>query len=77
MYYFEKHTEMTKSCLVFHIHWAGRILVLRPGIEPLPPAMEAQRSNQRTTREVPGVFAKFISNTEPSLAILKQHTLWK
>ena len=30
-----------------------RILVPRPGIEPTPPAVEAQSLHRRTTREVP------------------------
>ena len=32
---------------------AGRILLLQPGIEPVPPALEAWCLNQWTTREVP------------------------
>ena len=32
---------------------ACRISVPRPGIKPMPPAVEARRPNHRTTREVP------------------------
>ena len=32
---------------------ACRILVPRPGIEPMPPAVEAQSPNHWTAREVP------------------------
>ena len=32
---------------------ACRILVPQPGIEPVPPAVEAQRPNHWTTREIP------------------------
>ena len=35
-------------------HAARRILVPRPGTEPVPPAVEAQTLNHWTTREVPG-----------------------
>ena len=33
-----------------------RILVSHPGIKPTPPAVEGQRLNHRTTREVPTLF---------------------
>ena len=33
--------------------WHAEILVPRPGIEPVPPAMEAQSLNHWTTREYP------------------------
>ena len=33
---------------------ACRILVPRPGIKPMPPAVEAQSLHHCTTREVPG-----------------------
>ena len=36
-----------------HNHKACRILALQPGIEPVPPAVEAQSLNRWTTREVP------------------------
>ena len=52
-------------------HTAGGILVPRPGIEPVPPTVEAWSPNHWTTREVPcqPVFkARFIS-TEPSLVL--------
>ena len=34
-------------------HAAGGILVPQPGIEPVPPALEAQNLNHWTTRDVP------------------------
>ena len=33
-----------------------QILVFQSGVEPAPPALEAQNLNHWTTREVPGVF---------------------
>ena len=43
--------------LVFFFFWPHRVawglLVPRPGIEPAPPAVEAQRLNRWTAREVP------------------------
>ena len=36
-------------------HAACGILVPRPGIEPVPPEVEAQSPNHRTAREVPQV----------------------
>ena len=38
---------------VWPCHTACRILVPRPGTEPVPPAVEAQSLNHWTTREVP------------------------
>ena len=35
---------------------AYRILVPQPGIEPVPPAVEARSLNHWTTREVPGMI---------------------
>ena len=32
---------------------AYRILVPQPGIEPMPPAVEAQYLNHQTTKEIP------------------------
>ena len=40
---------------------ACKILVPRPGIEPVPPALEAGRSNLWTTREVPKYFSHLYS----------------
>ena len=62
--------EMTWSYLrfgvfIFYIfrpcHVACRILVPRPGIEPAPPAVEAQHLNHWTTREVPDLGFKRIT----------------
>lgn len=39
-----------------HLAAACRILVPCPGIEPLPPALEAQSLKHWTSREVPGSF---------------------
>ena len=43
----------------FFGHMACRILVPRPGIKPLPPALEAQSLNHWTAREVPYTFLRF------------------
>ena len=40
--------------LALPLRTACGILVPRPGIEPMPPAVEAQSLNHWTTREVPG-----------------------
>ena len=40
----------------FGPHQACRILALRPGIQPMPPAVEAWNLNHWTTREVPGTL---------------------
>ena len=38
-------------------HMACKILVPQPGIEPVPPALEAGSPNLWTTREVPKYFS--------------------
>ena len=44
-------------CFIFWPHHAVyRILVPRPGIEPMPLAVKAQSLNHWTTREVPGSY---------------------
>ena len=40
-------------------HLAGGILVPRPGIKPVLPALEAQSLNHWTTREVPDFIFKY------------------
>ena len=40
-------------CVFLASQHAGGILVPRPGIEPVPPAVEAQSLNRWTSREVP------------------------
>ena len=44
------------SFLFWPRHAACRILVPRPGIEPVPPAVEAQSPNRWTAREAPGIL---------------------
>ena len=51
--------ENTFLLFLFFLHfgrapWHMGILVPRPGVEPLPPAVEAQSLNHWTAREVPG-----------------------
>ena len=41
-------------------------LVLQPGIEPGPPALEAQSVNHWTTRETPKLFSKALVPADPS-----------
>ena len=48
-----------KSFFIFWLHCAAcRILVLQPGIEPVPPTVEVWNINHWTTREVPKMFFK-------------------
>ena len=53
------------KCLCIYLFWLPRvacgILVPRPGIEPVPPAMEVQSLNHWTAREVPLINFKRIS----------------
>ena len=42
-------------CFFVNLRYLGGILVPQPGIEPQPPALEAQILNHWPTREVPGV----------------------
>ena len=48
------------SFQLFGFFWLGLpacgILVPQPGIEPVPPAVEAQSLNYGTTRQVPHLF---------------------
>ena len=46
--------------LFFPHHAARGILVLRPGIEPTPPALEAQSLNHWAAREVPVQFVSMV-----------------
>ena len=52
-------------CLFFGLT-ACRILVPRPGIEPVPPAVEARSPNHWTAREVPLLF-RFWSNIKKKI----------
>ena len=45
--------EMKKKKIIWPYHTAFWILVPQPGIEPMPPALEAWSLNHWTTREVP------------------------
>ena len=45
------------------------ILVLPPGIEPIPPALEVQSLNHCTTRKVPIVILLLIHSTDIYLSI--------
>ena len=44
---------LTEHLLCVHPYCCCRILVLRAGIKPMPPAVEAQKCNHWTTREIP------------------------
>ena len=46
----------TFSIFFFLAMYLFRMLVPRPGIEHIPPALEAQNLNHWATREVPGTF---------------------
>ena len=53
---FNSFEQLVLGCCFFPFqsHWAAcKILVPQPGIEPLPPAVEAQSLNHWTAREVP------------------------
>ena len=49
----ETEWRQYKSWLLFFLPVARAILVLKPGMEPMPPESEAQRLNHWSTREVP------------------------
>ena len=57
----DSNSEPIHYIFFFSFFWlrraACRILDLRPGIKPVPPAVEAQRLNHWTTREVPIMFS--------------------
>ena len=48
--------QLFKVLFIYFGNMACGILVLQPGIEPVPPAVEAWSLNHWTSREVPGNF---------------------
>ena len=49
-----KHFLSLSLSLFFPVCWPGRILVAQAGMEPMPPAVDAQCPNHWTARESPG-----------------------
>ena len=74
---FEQHISYSKCSEVFFIiiiilifwpcHVAWGILVPRPGIEPVPSALEAQNLNHWTIKEIPSLVIIIKFQTEQSL----------
>ena len=70
------HPCSSPSCYFFFFFLAScGVLDPQPGIEPKPPALEAQNLSHWTTREVPSI-ALFLLLTLPSWEALATHPHW-